>query len=186
MPLEQLAALAAYLDDRQEEMLGRDVLVAQPAGLLLGQLEGALGARVEAQRAALDPGSAAEDAGQLVAERGQVDPHPAKRLSRDAVVGLDERMKEVLGIEHRAVHALGGLLRGGDGLLGFLCISIELHQGLSSLVVRVSVGLVGRRARGTSGPPVPPADRGPRAARPGPSRACPRSPHRGDGACPGP
>ena len=50
-------------------MLGRDVLVAEPPGLGLGQLDDALGARIERQRAALDAGAPGQDRGQLAAER---------------------------------------------------------------------------------------------------------------------
>ena len=38
-------------------------------------------------------------AGELVAERRQVDAEPAERLGGDAVIGLDERREEVLGVE---------------------------------------------------------------------------------------
>ena len=88
-------------------MLGRDVLVAEPACLVLGALDDALGARVERERAALDPGAPGEDRGELAAERGQVDAEPAQRLGGDAVVGLDERGEQVLGVEDRAVQPLG-------------------------------------------------------------------------------
>ena len=49
VPLEELAALATDLEDAEEEVLGRDVLVAEPASLRLRQLEDALRARVERQ-----------------------------------------------------------------------------------------------------------------------------------------
>ena len=97
--LEQLAALAADLEDAEQEVLGRDVLVAETAGLALRQLEDALRPRVEGERAALDPGPPAEDRGELAAERGQVHAQPAERLGGDAVIGLDERREEVLGVE---------------------------------------------------------------------------------------
>src|SRR5207248_6763032 len=61
MPLEQLAAFAAGLEDAEQEMLGRDVFVAEPSRFLLGELEDALRPRIEGERAALDPGAAAED-----------------------------------------------------------------------------------------------------------------------------
>jgi len=43
-----------------------------------------------------------------------------QRLGRDAVVRLDQRGKEMLRIEHRALEILGQTLRGDDGLLCFL------------------------------------------------------------------
>ena len=59
--LEQRLALAADLGRAEEKVLGRDVLVAEPASLLLGPFDDALRAWVEAERPALDPGSPGED-----------------------------------------------------------------------------------------------------------------------------
>ena len=70
-----------------------------------------------------------EDGRELAAEPGQVHAEPAQGLGRDAVVGLDERGQDVLGVEDRAVEALGGGLGGEDGLLGLLGESVELHVG---------------------------------------------------------
>ncbi len=109
------------------------------------------------QRAALDPGAPGEDRRELAAERGQVDAEPAERLGRDAVVGLDERGEDVLGVEDRAVEALGGGLGGDDGLLGLLGEAVELHgqvsrergsgcvdRGLDERSRAAAPGLVGR------------------------------------------
>ena len=126
--LEQRLALAADLGDAEQQVLGRDVLVAEAPGLGLGALDDAPGARVERQRAALDPGASGEDRGQLAAERGQVDAEPAERLGRDAVIRLDERGQDVLGVEDRAVEPLGGGLGGDDRLLGLLGEAVELHR----------------------------------------------------------
>ncbi|GAC1663328.1 MAG: hypothetical protein NVS9B8_02120 [Candidatus Limnocylindrales bacterium] len=111
--IEQLAPLAADLEDAEQEMLGRDVLVAKAAGLLLTELEDALRPRVERQRTAADVGPSAEDPGQLVAESRKVDAEPAKGLGRDAIVRLDEREEQMLGVQQRRLHALGGTLAGG-------------------------------------------------------------------------
>ena len=125
--LEQAATVTTDLEHAEQEVLGRDVLVAEPAGLLLADLEDALRARVERQRAAPDPGALAEDAGELVAERREVDAEPAERLGRDAVIGLDEGVEEVLGVEDGRFHPLGDPLSGGNRLLGFLGVSVGLH-----------------------------------------------------------
>ena len=129
--LEQGLALATDLGDPQEQMLGRDVLVAQASGLGLGRLDDALGARIEAQRATLDADPPGQDRGQFAAEPGQVDAQPAKRLRRDAVVRLEQGGQDVLRVEDRAVEALGGGLGGDDRLLGLLGETVELHRGLS-------------------------------------------------------
>ena len=118
-------------------------------GLLLGTLDDALGARVEGQRAALDPGPLGEDRGELAAEPGQVDAEPAQRLGRDAVVGLDERRQQVLRIEDGAVEPLGELLGGDDGLLGLLGESVELHGWCLRWTRVRPAGRAGRRGRGT-------------------------------------
>ena len=125
--LEQGLGLAAGLGDAEQQVLGRDVLVAEATGLGLGVLDDGLGARVEAQRAALDPRALGERRRDLAAERGQVDAEAPERLGRDAVVGLDERAEDVLGVEDRALQPGGGGLGGDDGLLGLLGEAIELH-----------------------------------------------------------
>ena len=85
-------------------------------------------------------GAPGEDRRELAAEGGQVDAEPAEGLGRDAVVRLDERGQDVLGVEDRAVESLGGRLGGDDGLLGLLGEAFELH----GRVLWVSVGRVGR------------------------------------------
>ena len=126
--LEQGLAVAADLRDAEQQVLGGDVLVAESSGLGLGMLDDGLRARVERERPTLDPGALREGRRDLAAERGQVDAEPAERLGGHAVVGLDERAQQMLGIEHGAVQALGGRLRGEDGLLGLLGESVELHR----------------------------------------------------------
>ena len=174
--LEQLLALAPDLGDAEEQVLGRGVLVAQPARLFLGALDHPLRARVERQRAALDPGALGEDRGELAAERRQVHAQAAERLGGHAVIGLDERGQDVLGVEHGALEPLRELLGGDDGLLGLLGEAVELHgtRGLAGSGSRVGLvdeveellrrGLSPRRRDWSAGP------RGPgRRGRPAPS-----------------
>jgi hypothetical protein len=127
MAVEEGLALATHLGDRQQQVLGRDVLVAEPAGLVLRSLDDAPGPRVHRKRAALDAGAPGEDRRELAAEPGQVDTEPPERLGRDPVIGLDERGEDVLGVEDRTVEALGGGLGLEDGLLGLLGEAVELH-----------------------------------------------------------
>ena len=117
----------ADLGDAEEQVLRRGVLVAEAAGLLLGAVDHALGARVEAERAALDAGPLGEDRGELAAECRQVDAEAPERLGGHAVIGLEERGQQVLGVEHGALEPLGEGLGGDDGLLGLLGEAIELH-----------------------------------------------------------
>ena len=168
VPLEQGLALAADLGDAEQQVLGRDVLVAEPARLGLGALDDALGARVERQRAALDPGAPGEDRRELAAERGQVDAEAAERLGRDAVVGLDER-------------ATGGARRRGSGCASRSAVAWAARMASWAFWVkrsscigwsRVRSGQRGSgwstRSRKRAGGRASPRRRGRSAGRPGP------------------
>ena len=98
-----------------------------------------------AELAALDAGAPREDGRELAAERGQVHAQAPERLGGDAVVGLDERGEQVLRVEHGALHPLGELLGGDDGLLGLLGEAVELHGSGSR-------GSVGRGRDRVAGP----------------------------------
>ena len=132
MTLEQGLRLAAGHGHAQEQVLGRDVLVAQAAGLGLGLLDDGLGARVERQRAALDAGALGQHRRDLAAEhragrrRGGAGSRPGcrRRARRGA-------LEQVLGVEHRALQPGGRGLGGEDGLLGLLGEAIELHGQVS-------------------------------------------------------
>ena len=82
---------------------------------------------VERELAALHPGAPGEDRGDLAAERPEVHAQAPERLGGDAVVGVDERGEQVLRVQDGALHPLGELLGGDDGLLGLLGESVELH-----------------------------------------------------------
>ena len=137
--VEQRLRVATGLGDAEEQMLGRDVVVAETAGLSLRPIDDALRPGVEGKGAALDAGAARQRGGELAAERGQVDAEAAQRLRRDPVVGLDERAEHVLGVEDGALESLRGLLGGDDGLLGLLGETVELHR-VRSLVRGDRVG----------------------------------------------
>ena len=68
--VEDALGVAARLRRRDEQVLGRDVLVLEALGLVLGPLDELAGARVERELAARDPGTPAEHG-------AQVDAHPA-------------------------------------------------------------------------------------------------------------
>ena len=118
-----------------------------------------------------------EDRRDLAAERRQVHAQAPERLGGDPVVRLDEGGEQVLRVEHGALHPLGELLGGDDGLLGLLGEAVELHGSGSRL------GAVGRLGSG-GGPGIGLVDevqerasRRPSPRRPAPS-AAPRGPSR--------
>ena len=101
--LEQGLGLAADLGDAEEQVLGRDVLVAEATGLVLGALDDAAWRAGRGAASRPRSGRAGRGRRELAAERGQVDAEPAERLGGDAVVGFDERVEDVLGVEDGAV-----------------------------------------------------------------------------------
>ncbi len=127
MALEERLAVAPDVDDPQQEVLGGDELVAEAPGLLGRALQHAAGARIERHLAAGDLGPAGEERGELAPECGQVDAHAAQRLGGDALVVLHERGEEMLGVEDRALQALGERLGAGDRLLRLLGETFEVH-----------------------------------------------------------
>ena len=176
--------VAADLGDGQEEVLGRDVFVAESLRFLLGQLHRPLGARIERQRAALDLRAPAEDPRELLAERLEIDPDSPERLGGHAVVGLDEGGEEVFGVEDGALQLLGEALGGDDGLLGLFGIAVEFHRDLRGSVGGSGVWLVDQFEEG-SGRLLGFGVQAGRQHDPDLHQAgCPR-PRRGDGACPG-
>ena len=128
--LEERLCLATDLGDAEQQVLGRDVLVAEAACLGLGALDDA---PWRAGPAVSEPpwirARRARIGGQLAAERragrrraGGASRRGCRRRARRA-------RQDVLGVEDRAVEALGGGLGGDDGLLGLLGESVELHVG---------------------------------------------------------
>ncbi len=109
-------------------MLRGDVVVVEALGLRLGPVEDLPGPRTEGHRAALDPGPTIEQPRQLATERRQVDAEAPERLGRHPIVRLQERGKDVLGVECRALLLFGETLGGEDRLLRLLGVMIEIHR----------------------------------------------------------
>ena len=149
--LEQRLALAADLGDAEEQVLGRDVLVAEPPGLLLGPLDDApwRAGRGSASR----PGSGRAGRGSAASSprnAGRSTPSRRRVSAGMPSSGSTSAREDVLGVEDRALRAAAAVCLGGDdGLLGLLGESVELHVRSLS-VSRVSAGRVGRRGRGRS------------------------------------
>ncbi len=125
--VEQRLGLAAALRDGEEQVLRGNVVVLESLGLVRGPLDGVADPWVGAERTALDLRTLVQGRRQLPAEGGHVHAEAPQRLGRDAVVGLDERGKEVLRIEHGALEFLGQALGRDDGFLGLLGEAIEVH-----------------------------------------------------------
>ena len=119
--------------NRDEEMLGADVLVLEPLGFRLGRV----GDRAEARRQRrLRPALRARQLRQLLpdrrGERRRVGVHLARDLRHDAVALLDEREEEVLGHELGMSVAIGELLGAEDRLLGLFRVFVDVHRIFSS------------------------------------------------------
>ena len=121
VPLQEGLALAADVDDPEQQVLGGDELVAEAPGLLGGALQHAAGARRRGSAGRRRPwpaGRGARPARPRKAARST--PDPAEGLGRDPLLVLDEGGEEVLGVEDGALEALGEGLGAGDRLLGLL------------------------------------------------------------------
>ena len=125
--IEQALGVSAREGRREEQVLGRDVLVAEALGLVLRALDQRPGPRVEAELAAFDARASAEHRRELHRDLGRVGTELAQDHDGDALAILEERGEDVLGVEHGARGARGELLGGEDGLLGLLGVAIEFH-----------------------------------------------------------
>ena len=88
---DELLALATDLRDAEQQVLGGDVLVTEPPSLLAGTVDHPLGARVERQRAALDP----RPPGDCV-DAGASEPQRCKLRRR----GVENPVSSEVGVSH--------------------------------------------------------------------------------------
>ena len=109
-------------------MLGGDVLVLEPGGLVLGALDHARHALVEREAAAADLGTPREGGAQVQGHPIRVGAEPAQRQDGGAVGVLEQRGEQVLGVEHGALRLGCQALGGDDRLLRLLGVSVELHR----------------------------------------------------------
>ena len=139
-PLGQRAAVGkqvrqarGLVREGEQEVFGRDVLVAQRGHLLLGTLEGAneglrgpdLGLRFAADR-----GQAGDRRERALADRAQIRVELLEHRHHEAVLLVQQREEEVRRADLR-VSILGGKpLRAGHGLLGLDREAIRLHRYL--------------------------------------------------------
>ena len=106
--------------DRDEEMLGADVLVLQPVGFGLRR-----GRRPACSRgdspgcdAAVRLRDLREQLARAAADLRRIGGHLPQHLGHDALALLDERDEQMLGLDLRVAHLLGELLRGERRLPG--------------------------------------------------------------------
>ena len=120
--------LAPFGHDRQEQVFRADVLVLQPFGFLLrGVRDGAQAGRERRLRAAVRARLPVQLLAHRRGQRRRVRIHLAHDLRHDAFALFDERQEEVLRLNLRISLALGKSLRPDDGLLGLLCVFVDIH-----------------------------------------------------------
>ncbi len=149
---EDVGDARALVGQRQEDVLGRDVLVAELGHLALGLLEDA-DQRRGGSRLRLLAAHRRQGVGRLVRlrpDRGQVG---AELLQdrHDQPVGLVEQGDQQVGRGDLGVAPLRGeLLRRGDGFLGLDGEPVRLHQLPLSFEIRPSSSAARRRIRSSS------------------------------------
>ena len=122
-------AAPAFADDTEEEVLGADELVLEALSLAfsgVGDLSQA--GRQRRLRAAVGGGLFRELGPQLVHDRLGLDVHLAKQGRDDAVGLLDERQKQVLGLDLGMVTLLGDPLRREDRFLRLFGVLVQVHR----------------------------------------------------------
>ena len=100
-----------FADQAQQQVLGADVVVAQPAGLVDGQLDDALGARGQADLADDRAIAAADDELDRGPDLGELDVHVLEHARSDALALADEAEQQVLGADVVVVEPLRLVLR---------------------------------------------------------------------------
>ena len=135
--LGELVARGAGVDlriggERQQQVLGRDVLVAHPAGRLLGALEQVdqrAMPRAGAEEASpVTVGSASSGLVGAPAHALGVGAGAAQHRNHDASLLLEQGEQQVRGSDLGIAARAGKPLRGSEGLLGLDCEAISLHR----------------------------------------------------------
>ena len=118
----------ALADQAEQQVLGADVVVVEPARLVDGQLDHALGARRQPDVADDRAIATADDELDRGAHLGQLDVQVLEHPRRDALALADEPEQQVLGADVVVVEALRLVLRKCQDLarpLGELVESIH-------------------------------------------------------------
>ena len=144
---QRVAGLARVRGEREQQVLGRDVLVAELAHLALGGVQDwASSLEPPAGSAAAPPlsfGSASSAGAERLADGGRVDAELAQHGRDDAAVLLEQHREQVLGRDLRVAALVGEPLGGLERLLGLDRESVLLHlaSGSSEVDKSKSVGL---------------------------------------------
>ncbi len=133
--LGELVARGARVDgglgrEREQQVLGGDVLVAHRARLVVGRLEQADEALAERGGAcvAADGRRGVERLVREAAHALGIRAGAAQHRDDDAAVLLEQRKEEVMGHDLGVAARAGKALSRGERLLGLDCESISLHQ----------------------------------------------------------
>ena len=119
----------AFTDQAQEQVLGADVVVAQPPGFVDCQFDDALGARSKSNLADDRPVAAADDELDGRADLGQLDIHVLEDPRGDAFALSDESQEQVFRPDVVVVEPLGFVLRERQDFAGAIRELVEaIHR----------------------------------------------------------
>ena len=132
----------ALAHEAEQEVLGADVVVAQAASLVDGQLDDLLGAGRQADLADDRPIAAADDELDRGADLGQLDVHVLEHARGDALALAHEPEQQVLGPDVVVVEALRLVLSQRQDLARAIR---ELVEAVHLAVERLFYGAAGIR-----------------------------------------
>ena len=132
----------ALADQAEQQVLGADVVVVQPARLVDGQLDDLLGARRQADLADDRAIATADDELDGRADLGQLDVHVLEDARGDAFALADEAEQQVLGADVVVVEPLRFFLRKRQDLARALRELVEaIHRAAPIPIERVARAL---------------------------------------------
>ena len=119
----------AFADEAEQQVLGADVVVAQAASLVDGQLDDALGTRGQADLTDDRAIAAADDELDGRADLGQLDVHVLEHACSHALALAHEAEEQVLGADVVVVEALRLVLRERQDLASAVGELVEPIHG---------------------------------------------------------
>ena len=131
--LQHMSRDALALDEEAEEqVLGADVVMAHPAGLLEGNLDDLLDPRGWDDLLDDDPFVAAENGLDRLADLADLDAQVTENLGREALTLAQQSQQKMLRPDIAVVRPFGLLLRERQDLFRAFCESLERIQSLLS------------------------------------------------------